>query len=291
MPKAERFEALQDFAAVGKLYRAHLMDPNWKRYPDRDTCPWDGIALFLWSYAFERQGRRPDYSPVAADVVKELKREGFRIDQPEAATEAWDRFKKRLEGNRLNIANNPMAPKGTEYERKDREGKSTKHITASPSAIEVASQLGRSIVTHVRDLLRADQVRRAHALVAGTNGVGDKIASLLLRDVASYYDLNVATDRHLLQPVDTWIRRATELCLNVESPPEAVARAIVDACHSCNVNPEHVNDGMWYFGAMVAQSAYRLHQAVENRDRFRSMTEEHVSALRDVVAVYGQMAP
>jgi len=68
-----RFEALQDFAAVGRLYQAQFMDPNWGRYPDRDTCPWDGIALFLWSYGFERQGRRPDYSHAAADVVHELK--------------------------------------------------------------------------------------------------------------------------------------------------------------------------------------------------------------------------
>ena len=291
MDEAERrFEALQDFAAVGRLYQAQFMDPNWRRYPDREKCPWDGIGLFLWSYAFERQGRRPDYSPVAADVVQELRAEGFRIDQPEAATEAWHRFSKRLGDNRLNIANNPMAPKGTRYERKGSERES---ITSSPSAIQVASQLGRSIVTHVLDLLRADQLKRAHALVAGINGVGDKIASLFLRDVASHYELNVATDRHLLQPVDTWIRRATQLCLNVgeKNSPEDVARTIVEACQSCNVNPEHVNDGMWYFGAMVAQSAYRLRQAVEDTGRFRSMTEEHVSALRDVVAVYGQMAP
>jgi len=286
MREAQRFEALQDFAAVGKLYRAHVMDPNWKRYPDRETCPWDGTSLFLWSYAFERQGRRPDYSPVAADVVRELKAQGLRIHQPEAAAEAWKRFKRRLEAKGLNIASNPMAPNGTAYERKNRE-----FVTSSPSAIEVAGQLGRSIVAHVFALLREDQVKRAHTLVAGMNGVGDKIASLFLRDVASYYELNVATDRHLLQPVDTWIRRATALCLNVESPPEAVARSIVDACHSCNVNPEHVNDGMWYFGAMVAQSAYRLRQAVENRARLWSMIREYVSALDNVMLVYREIAP
>ena len=287
MREAERFEALQDFAAVGKLYQAQLMDPSWRRYPDRETCPWDGIGLFLWSYAFERQGRRPDYSPVAADVVQELKAEGFRIDQPEAATEAWHRFSKQLGNDRLNIANNPMAPKGSPYQRKGRERQS---VTRSPSAIQVASQLGRSIVAHVLDLLREDQPKRAHALVAGMNGVGDKIASLFLRDVASYYELNVDTDRHLLQPVDTWIQRATGPCLNV-SEKKDVARAIVEACQACNVNPEHVNNGMWYFGAMVAQSTYRLRQAVESRPRFWSMTREHVSALGDVVLAYREMPP
>jgi len=183
-----------------------------------------------------------------------------------------------------------MAPKGTQYERKDRERKAIKYITMSPSAIEVASQLGRSIIAHMLDLLRADQPKRAHALVAGINGVGEKIASLFLRDVASHYELNVATDRHLLQPVDTWIQRATRLCLNVGEKKD-VARAIVEACQSCHVNPEHVNNGMWYFGAMVAQSTYRLRQAVESRPRFWSMTREHVSALGDVVLAYREMPP
>ena len=41
-------------------------------------------------------------------------------------------------------------------------------------------------------------------------GVGRKIASFFLRDTALRYQIEPATDRHLLQPGDLWIRRFVE---------------------------------------------------------------------------------
>jgi len=58
-------QLLGDFAALGALYRVQFRNQAWKRFPDRQHCPWDGIGLFLWGYASERQGRRPDF-PTAA---------------------------------------------------------------------------------------------------------------------------------------------------------------------------------------------------------------------------------
>jgi len=276
-------EPLQNFAAFGKLYRAHFMGPNWRRCQGWEDCPWDGIGLFLWSYAFERQGRRPDFSPAALHVVRELKEEGFEIDQPKAASEAWCRFSKELGDQRLNPASSPMAPKGTRYLRR-----STTLVTTQPSAIQVAGQLRQSIVTHVLDLLRTGETKSAHAMVASINGVGAKIASLFLRDVGSYYGLSAITDRYLLQPIDTWIRRAAQLCLNVsdQNSPEHVGRAIVEACQACGISPEEANEGMWYFGAIIAQSEYGLRQAIGDSGRFHTIAREYVSALRDVVAAY-----
>jgi hypothetical protein len=204
------------------------MNPHWRQFADWQDDPWDGAGLFLGGYAFERQGRRPDFAPVSVDVVEELKAEGSRIDEPRAASEAWRRFRSRLRGERLSIANNPMAPRLTRYVRQRVE-----LTTGKPSVIEIASGLAPTLAAHLRGQLLKSQIGSAHGLLVSINGVGDKIASLFLRDLASYCELSVVTDRHLLQPIDVWVRRAAEQCVNVEadsrSSPADVARAIVEA--------------------------------------------------------------
>ena len=44
----------------------------------------------------------------------------------------------------------------------------------------------------------------------GINGIGTKIASMLLRDIVVIENINVNRDdhRYLLQPVDEWVKRA-----------------------------------------------------------------------------------
>ena len=61
-------EWLQFFEQVSCFYREMHMLPSWRKYPDHLSDIWDSLAIFL-GYAFERQGRRPDYSPAAIDAL------------------------------------------------------------------------------------------------------------------------------------------------------------------------------------------------------------------------------
>lgn len=71
-----------------------------------------------------------------------------------------------------------------------------------------------------------------------------------------------------------------------QDSPKDVGQAIVGTCRIYGINPEDVNEGMWYFGAMVAQSEYQLRQAMQDRGRFQSMAHEYVDAVRELVSAF-----
>jgi hypothetical protein len=60
---------LRFFEQVSSFYKAG-MSLSWEKYPNHDTDIWDSLCIFCESYAFERQGRRPDYSHAAVDTLR-----------------------------------------------------------------------------------------------------------------------------------------------------------------------------------------------------------------------------
>jgi len=276
---------LRVLAELGGAYRQGFLHGSWARHRGCESDRWKGLGLFL-EYAFERQGRRPDFSPAAVDTVSELSAEGLSIESPGAARLAWQRFCERLSNKGLNPANSPMAPKGTRYMR---DGKPFE--TSQPSAVEVGAEVDRSLVAKTRELLATGRTRTAYDLITSINGVGGKIASLFLRDIASYYQLKVTADAELLQPVDVWVRRATSFILGLSvdpnTPAQLVASAITSACREEQLNPEDVNQGMWYFGAMVAKSEYRLGRATEDPEYLRRLLDEELNQQQRIASAMG----
>ena len=60
---------LQLFDDISCFYRQMLMLPLWNKYQNYQNSIIDSLAIFLEGYAFERQGRRPDYFHVAVDSL------------------------------------------------------------------------------------------------------------------------------------------------------------------------------------------------------------------------------
>jgi hypothetical protein len=87
-----------------------------------------------------------------------------------------------------------------------------------------------------------------HAEIMNIRGIGPKIASFFLRDVAIRYAINLDENRDLLQPVDRWILRFAQK-LDGELPRSAVSHWMVSNAS----RPELANAGMWYFGARIAR--------------------------------------
>jgi hypothetical protein len=73
--------------------------------------------LFLEGYAFERQGRRPDYSHAAVDSIIKAKNNEGTLNRKHVSA-VWKYFKDYLDTIGLNEANNPLCPKGTYYDVK-----------------------------------------------------------------------------------------------------------------------------------------------------------------------------
>ncbi len=198
----------QDFLTtcigLADIYRVYLLAPTVEECTGFETDPWSSLKFFLLGYAFERQGRSPDYAPAAADTIDELR--GSKLDA-QTVQEAWAIFSQKLGNSSLNPALNPMCPKGTQF-RWGYKGETRNCLTHKVSAVEfAASHLnGQCLTAWARAEIEADRVAEAHRMIRMINGIDVKVASFFLRDIATIYGLAPSKDRHLLMPVDTWIR-------------------------------------------------------------------------------------
>lgn len=250
----------QRFAGLSPVHCKRFVKPLWEQYPSCETDTWDALCLFLKGYAFERQGRPPDYGPAAADAIAIVKTKSRDEElKEEHVSEVWNEFRGLLSANKLNEANNPLCPKGTSY---NRGSKATRKESVLEFLLRISprgSQL--NILMYAKNKLANDQLAELHGEIREINGIGPKIASLFLRDVAIYYGISCSRDRHLLQPIDIWVRRIVrELGGPVDDPNKQDAevgrkaqRWIVEESGRASVNPEKVNQGMWYFATQIAR--------------------------------------
>lgn len=269
---------LNFFATLATVFQKRFVIPLWARYPDADTNAWQAIGVFLEGYAFERRGRSPDFSHMAADVVAEL-----QSKPPEAITsqEAWGLFCDKLPSNRkggLNVKNNPMAPRGETFtlERKGVRPKTCR--TPGLSVIEFFQSMpqDQTLVSWVKKGLAAKRTAQVHRELCRITGVGPKIASLFLRDVACQFQVYPVQDRFLLQPVDNWVKRTvTFLARRKALEYHSVAKWIVKHAQQ----PELVNQGIWYFGSQVVTSEYRLEIALNNSKGALVSLRDHAGSL------------
>lgn len=259
----QRFERLSElFVSCFKWDESKVVEEN----------KWDSLWLFVSCYAFERQGRSPNYLPAAADAIKELSDEKLCA---KAAKKVWMRFEEKLEYTGLNHANNPLCPKGTSYHRKDR---ADLLIKESVSAVEVAAELPKPIVKWARDKIEEDNTKEAHEKLCEIGGIGEKIASLFLRDVTVKYEIIPQSNRHLLQPIDTWAEFVTKkLSGNYKMNQADCANFIVNN----SKEPERASQGLWYFCVPVAESSrYVVERCLKYDKTFEEIVEQHLESLR-----------
>ncbi|HZU11440.1 MAG TPA: hypothetical protein VFB58_01255 [Chloroflexota bacterium] len=261
---------LTDFEQLGALY-----GPFWPQSLDPFHDPWDSLALFLGGYAYERQGAPRIYSQAAVDVIRGQQGEGRALTDPGLGRCVWDQYVELLEflaQLRANPRNNPLA---------------TSEVARQMSVVEYAADLARdggsTLAGRSRAALQSGSTREIHTQLTGINGVGTKIASFWLRDIALVSRLAGDTDGELLQPIDVWVQRAAEISIGAADDQ---AGAIVEASRRARVNHMRVNAGMWYIGARVALSEYRLGQALSNRSLFWSLVADHLRVLQGAVRAY-----
>ena len=134
-----------------------------------------------------------------------------------------------------------------------------------------------TLVTYLRGRLDKDQANQAHQELTTINGIGLKIASLFLRDLATYYTIAISKDRHLFQPIDVWVRRIVQE-LGGPTDDQDVGKWIVNKSAGL-VNPEAVNQGMWYFAREIAGSYHRLRNSIQYLSYAKALFGQHEQAL------------
>ena len=275
---------LRFFEQVSCFYKEG-MSISWRKYPKHESDIWDSLAIFLESYAFERQGRRPDYFHAAVDALLGYKLEYNGNMSKNIAEDIWRRFKELLNNQNLNYQNNPLCPQGSEYSKKYK-GSRKNYKTTQHSVIQIVSDKintqNNSLTTYLKDEIVKDDIENVFYLLKSIQGVSEKIASFFLRDLANIMkiDLSKTQNRHLLQPIDIWIvRTVISLAENEFSKlkekikngrnlnnndKKGLAEWIIDKSGRNATNPELVNMGIWYFCSQIAISGYRLNRVLKN---------------------------
>ena len=290
---------LRFFEQVSCYFKQCMLLFLWKKYPNHTTDIWDSLAIFLEGYAFERQGRKPDYFHAAVDALLDYKKGNGDSNQNDAADKIWNHFSGLLNGQKLNEQNNPLCPNKTCYRRKEKTYK-----TSQPSVIQIVSNKinsqSNSLTTYLKDKIVKDKdIESVFNFLRSIQGVGEKIASLFLRDLAYIMeiDLSKTQNRHLLQPIDIWVARTVislaenefsklkekiknGRSLNNEDKVK-LAEWIVHQTEGNAANPELVNMGIWYFCSQIAISKYRLERVLKNLSRAKSLAHKHAMWIKN----------
>jgi hypothetical protein len=266
---------LSVFAAIGEIYQALYSNPTWDEYPEALSDRVQSLAVFLDGYAFERAGRAPRYSITAAKIVTQRQPENL---DPQSV---WNEFFEAFKRKDVNVKVNPLAPEGTEFRQKG-----VRHLTKGMSVIELDRTHDMPLVKWVvNELPNAPET--VHSSLQKISGVGEKIASFFMRDVACRFNVFPlrAEDRRFLQPVDIWVERAAT-CLGAKDG--SAAEFLVERSGADGNRPERVNQGIWLFGAEVVRSKTMLEGFLgptNGKDRVMCDLKKRIALLREILNI------
>ncbi len=270
---------LQFFEQISCFYRQMLMLPLWSEY-NHATDVWDSLAVFLEGYAFERQGRRPDYSHAAFDALFACKRQYNGNLSQNVVSSVWQQFQNLLNSEKLNPKNNPLYPSSNPS--------NLQNISKSLSLIEVVLEKvtpQNILTTYFQNQIDQNNIQPAFNLLKSIRGIGPKIASFYLRDLVDVMSVtsNNTQNVSLLQPIDTWVERTVKiLCGNQAMDETEVADWIVKTSIQHNINPQRVNMGIWFFGSTIVESEYRLKKALNDLNYAQKLVNDFRSKVQSV---------
>lgn len=233
--------------------------PVWEKYEDGKE-PWQSLAIFLSTYAYQWSGVNPNYDYVAEDTIKERTKE-IKKNKPDLENKIWKLFAEKMTSyGDLNYGHNPLSPFPLKHVRKS-DGK--KSLISRMQDKKIVN-----LIPHAKECLERDAVLEAFTFLKSIRGVGPKISSFFLGDVSVKYDIKSTKDRELLQPIDIWIRRIVFKIHRKnwgaknaydKSHDTKITQWINDEADKAKCNPERINKGMWYFGSQVCgKSKYRF---------------------------------
>lgn len=143
-----------------------------------------------------------------------------------------------------------------------------------------------TLTTYLADLIERNEIQEAHKFLKKIRGAGDKIASLFLRDLVNVMGINLTNqtkDRHLLQPIDIWVRRTIQLLTNDQNMADNQIREwIVQESVKFNLNPERVNMGIWFFCSQIVKSDYRLKTIINNLNNAQNLVNNFRNIIKNV---------
>ena len=281
--KKSQIKAAKLFEKVSFIYKNYFLRDTIFRDQFKDD--YKALVCFLKNYAYERQGSPKAYSEIAIECISKYKSEkGWKVFSKEDAEVLWNWYKdiakeefnliEKKTGNekvKVNELRNPMSKKGGIIDK-------------------LSSENIPNLAIYIRDLISKGNTRDAHYFfvgkesksksIRGIRGIGEKISSFYLRDIAYLAGLDEKniSDLYLLQPIDTWIEQTLKILFNSDAPQglKDKQELIVDLCKESGVSSISFNQGAWVLGSQIAGEFKKFNRILNDYAFAQKVIENHI---------------
>lgn len=212
-----------------------------------------GLLVPLWTAFVGRFGGEP-YGMIGVQALREVAGGDFNdfLQANDASSKVWGRFEEICRGRIMET--NESVNKGV---------------------IDGLVGLARehpNVTVYLKNKI-SENLEEAFLVLVAMRGIGPKVASLVVRDIAWLYDMESqipAQHGIYLQPVDRWVRRVAR-CLwpeldQQDAPDWVIAKRISEKCAEHGVSGIQFNHGAWFFGAVEVKDSKMLCQKLQEID-------------------------
>ena len=249
-----------------KLFQScYLKDSSFR---EQFTNNYQALACFLEYYAYARQGAAPAYPIIALKALKNRFDERMSSVTVADAMIIWKNYQEIARNKFGNLGVNP-----------------TRNPMSSDNGLlkVIVNNNITNLATHVRSLIQNKQTKQAHNLITDIRGIGTKIASLYLRDIAYFSKLHEEEieDQRYLQPVDTWIEQTLSIIFGGAKPRSLKKKQemIVELCHSAGISSIAFNQGAWILGSQVTGDYSTFKQLAKGQNA-KEIIQKHIEERR-----------
>lgn len=237
---------------ASRYKKEHNRGPEQANYLLDD--PIKGLS-FLLENAFARAGgEQAGYGKIACDALS-LSIEACGdyqrlISFPNAKNQVWDNFERlcNKKGIGLNRNLNEQVVKGLVKLAQE-----SLHLNPFE---ELSVKVPKNTI-------------EAFSILRNIHGIGDKVASFILRDIVSIMNLEKGIrpqDQILLQPIDRWVNGIATFIWDIpdRTPDWLIALRIISECQKYDCLPTSFNQGAWKYGSSVIKDTIRINLVMGN---------------------------
>jgi len=269
---SRQIQVAKRLATFASVYQnAYVNDMNFRKQFENSYI---ALECFLENYAYERQGSAQAYPAIAKQTIEDIFHRKLETVNFGQSTEAWRIYSEIATRDfneiRTNASHNPMnSDQGV--------------LTA------MANEGIQNIANHVKTLIEDGKTKTAHTFIDDIRGIGTKIASFYLRDVAYLggLDENQIKDQFYLQPLDTWLDQTFSIIMEREKPVglEEKQKAFVELCRQAGCSPIAFNQGAWIVGSQIAgeySGFKKLALGEESKEILKRYVEEQRAYISEI---------
>jgi len=244
---------------------------------------YESLIHFMEGYAYERQGAAKAYPKIAVSCISNKYQNGndWRVPTKDDAEYLWEDYK-RIAKNDYHLLDNKT--------REPKVNKTCNPMNEDEGVISKLASNGISnIAAHIKDLIICRKTTEAHNFLKGIRGIGEKIASLYLRDIAYLAGLDEKSISYLylLQPIDTWIEQTLKILFGSDVPKKLCKKQelIVNLCKESKVSSISFNQGAWILGSQIATEFGTFKRALTKYNSAQKFIQNHVEEKKGYLRV------